>query len=79
MYAEFPRQTGLRIFNFVCAWFDEKDYYQFYPLHVVKKIADSKKKRKIYYKSGEVVVVSKENILKIVEPRVRGQTYVCQV
>jgi transposase-like protein len=60
------RLTGLRIFNFVCAWFDEKDYYQFYPLHVVKKIADSKKKRKIYYKSGEVVVVSKENILKIV-------------
>jgi transposase-like protein len=59
------RLTGLRIFNFVCAWFDEKDYYQFYPLHVVKKIADSKKKRKIYYKSGEVVVVPRENILTI--------------
>ena len=58
------RLTGLRIFNFVCAWFDEKDYYQFYPLHVVKKIADNKK-RKIYYKSGEVVVVPKENILTI--------------
>jgi ATP-dependent exoDNAse (exonuclease V) beta subunit len=58
------RLTGLRIFNFVCAWFDEKDYYQFYPLHVVKKISYNKK-RKIYYKSGEVVVVPKENILTI--------------
>jgi ATP-dependent exoDNAse (exonuclease V) beta subunit len=59
------RLTGLRIFNFVCAWFDEKDYYQFYPLHVVKKIADNKKKRKIHYKSGEVVIVPKENVLTI--------------
>jgi hypothetical protein len=26
------RRTGLRIFDFVCAWFDEQQYYQFYPL-----------------------------------------------
>jgi hypothetical protein len=31
------RRTGLRIFDFVCAWFDEHDYYEFYPLHVVHK------------------------------------------
>ena len=32
------RLTGLRLFEFKCAWFDEKDYFEFYPLHVVKKI-----------------------------------------
>ena len=31
------RRTGLRIFDFVCAWFDEHHYYEFYPLHVVHK------------------------------------------
>lgn len=31
------RLTGLRLFDFKCAWFDEKDYFEFYPLHVVYK------------------------------------------
>jgi ATP-dependent exoDNAse (exonuclease V) beta subunit len=31
------RRTGLRLFDFVCAWFDEHHYYEFYPLHVVHK------------------------------------------
>jgi ATP-dependent exoDNAse (exonuclease V) beta subunit len=31
------RRTGLRLFDFVCAWFDEHDYFEFYPLHVVRK------------------------------------------
>jgi ATP-dependent exoDNAse (exonuclease V) beta subunit len=31
------RRTGLRLFDFVCSWFDEHNYYQFYPLHVVHK------------------------------------------
>jgi len=35
------RLTGLRMFDFKCAWFDEKNYYEFFPLHVVYK----KKKR----------------------------------
>lgn len=60
------RLTGLRIFNFVCAWFDEKDYYEFYPLHVVKKIS-AKKKRRVYYRSGEVAEIPKENELVIVK------------
>jgi hypothetical protein len=64
------RLTGLRLFNFVCAWFDDKDYYQFYPLHVVKKISGNKKRR-VYYRSGEVAEISKENELKIV-PRVNN-------
>jgi len=36
------RLTSLRLFNFKCAWFDENDYFEFFPLHVVMK----KKKRK---------------------------------
>jgi ATP-dependent exoDNAse (exonuclease V) beta subunit len=31
------RRTNLKLFNFVCAWFDEHNYYEFYPLHVVHK------------------------------------------
>jgi hypothetical protein len=31
------RRTGLRLYDFVCAWFDEHHYYEFYPLHVVHK------------------------------------------
>ncbi|SEH12882.1 PD-(D/E)XK nuclease superfamily protein [Sphingopyxis sp. YR583] len=31
------RRMNLRLFDFVCAWFDEHDYFEFYPLHVVHK------------------------------------------
>ena len=31
------RRTGLRLYDFVCAWFDEQHYFEFYPLHVVHK------------------------------------------
>jgi hypothetical protein len=31
------RRTGLKLFDFVCAWFDEHHYYEFFPLHVVHK------------------------------------------
>ena len=60
------RLTGLRLFEFKCAWFDEKDYFEFYPLHVVKKIR-AKKKRKVRYKEGTVAEIPKENELKIVQ------------
>jgi hypothetical protein len=33
----FSRRTGLRLYDFVCAWFDEHHYFEFYPLHVVHK------------------------------------------
>ena len=36
------RLTGLRLYHFKCAWFDNKNYYEFFPLHVVYKL---KKKR----------------------------------
>lgn len=31
------RLTGLRLYHFKCAWFDDEDYFEFYPLHVVYK------------------------------------------
>lgn len=37
------RLTGLRLFHFKCAWFDEKDYFEFFPLHVVYKKKRKKK------------------------------------
>lgn len=32
------RLTGLRLHDFKCAWFDEKSYFEFFPLHVVYKL-----------------------------------------
>lgn len=32
------RRTGLRLYDFVCAWFDDDHYYEFYPLHVIHKV-----------------------------------------
>ena len=31
------RLTGLRLYHFKCAWFDDEHYSEFYPLHVVYK------------------------------------------
>ena len=31
------RLTGLRLLDFKCAWFDQDDYFEFFPLHVVHK------------------------------------------
>ena len=70
------RLTGLRLFEFTCAWFDEKDYYQFFPLHVVKKLqrpaagvaVSSKRLRKrfVRFKDGTKVEVPRENPGKVV-------------
>ncbi len=38
------RLTGLRLYDFKCAWFDENAYYEFFPLHVVYKLRDRQKK-----------------------------------
>lgn len=32
------RLTGLRLYDFKCAWFDDRNYYEFFPLHVVYKL-----------------------------------------
>ncbi|MEX2013426.1 MAG: Hint domain-containing protein, partial [Parcubacteria group bacterium] len=51
------RLTGLRLYNFVCGWFDEKEYFQFYPLHVVKKLQDRKRRKFVRFKDGTKVEV----------------------
>ena len=38
------RLTGLRLYDFKCAWFDENAYYEFFPLHVVYKLKERAKK-----------------------------------
>ena len=43
------RLTSLRLFHFKCAWFDEEDYFEFYPLHVVMKKQKKKKKNNIVF------------------------------
>jgi len=48
------RLTSLRLFNFKCAWFDEDDYYEFFPLHVVMK-----KKKKLKLKKSEYELLQK--------------------
>ncbi len=64
------RLTGLRLFEFTCAWFDEKDYYQFFPLHVVKKLRPSKakrpRKRIVRFKDGATIEVPRKNPGKVV-------------
>tara|TARA_B100000745_G_scaffold283446_1_gene217516 strand:- start:1535 stop:2494 length:960 start_codon:yes stop_codon:yes gene_type:complete len=60
------RITGLRLFEFKCAWFDENDYFEFYPLHVVKKL-NRKRRKRIRYKDGADEFVPNNNELKIVK------------
>ncbi len=64
------RLTGLRLFEFKCAWFDEKEYFEFYPLHVVKKLRKGRKRaRKVHYRSGEVAVVPQSDTLTIIRKK----------
>lgn len=51
------RLTGLRLFEFKCGWFDEKDYFEFFPLHAVKKLQPSKRARKVRFKDGSVATL----------------------
>lgn len=32
------RLTGLRLYDFKCAWFNQDGYFEFYPLHIVHKL-----------------------------------------
>ena len=46
------RLTGLRLFEFKCAWFDENDYFEFFPLHVLHKPRKGRRRRKVYTMEG---------------------------
>lgn len=60
------RLTGLRLFEFKCAWFDEKDYFEFYPLHVVHKLSEKKRRKRVLLKGGVMVSIPKKNELQVV-------------
>lgn len=59
------RLTGLRLFEFKCAWFDDKDFYEFYPLHVVKKLQIKKRARKVHYRDGSVAEIPRQDVFKV--------------
>jgi len=59
------RLTGLRLFEFKCAWFDDKDFYEFYPLHIVKKLQPKKRARKVQYRDGSVAEIPREDVFKV--------------
>ncbi|PIS22854.1 hypothetical protein COT49_03035 [candidate division WWE3 bacterium CG08_land_8_20_14_0_20_40_13] len=46
------RLTGLRLFDFKCAWFDEKDYFEFYPLHVLYKPSKTRRRKTVATTEG---------------------------
>ena len=62
------RLTGLKLYEFKCAWFDETDYFEFYPLHVVKKI-QTKKKRNARFRNGMKIEIPKDDVIKIINRR----------
>jgi hypothetical protein len=58
------RLTGLRLFEFKCGWFDEKEYFEFFPLHVVRKL--KKHKKRVVFKDGTVAKIPVERSEKAV-------------
>ncbi|MCX6712987.1 MAG: PD-(D/E)XK nuclease family protein, partial [Candidatus Vogelbacteria bacterium] len=62
------RLTGLRLFEFKCAWFDEKDYFEFFPLHVLLKPRKGRKQRKIYTMEGVYQINQDEKKITNIKP-----------
>ena len=62
------RLTGLRLFEFKCAWFDENDYFEFYPLHVLHKPKKSRRYRKVYTMEGIYNVNKDEKKILNIKP-----------
>lgn len=62
------RLTGLRLFEFKCAWFDEKDYFEFYPLHVLHKTKKAGRRKNIQTKEGIYTVNQNPDTVEKVRP-----------
>ena len=61
------RLTGLRLYDFKCAWFDENAYYEFFPLHVVYKLRERAREEhpdqiKMDFKEQEAVDAVQNNL-----------------
>jgi hypothetical protein len=65
------RLTGLRLFEFKCAWFDEKDYFEFYPLHVLHKPRKTQRRRKVYTMEGTYKINQNEEKMIEIRPMVQ--------
>ncbi|MFH1152111.1 MAG: PD-(D/E)XK nuclease family protein [Nanoarchaeota archaeon] len=48
------RLTGIRLYHMKCAWFDEKVYYEFFPLHVVYKLKKRARRSKFLSRMGDL-------------------------
>ena len=62
------RLTGLRLFEFKCAWFDEKDYFEFYPLHVLHKPKKAIRRRKVETDEGTYLVNKNSDKIDSIRP-----------
>jgi len=68
------RLTGLRLFEFKCAWFDEKDYFEFFPLHVLFKPKKNQRRRKIYTMEGIYNINQDKQKIISVQPMAQNKT-----
>jgi len=68
------RLTGLRLFEFKCAWFDEKDYFEFFPLHVLFKPKKNQRRRKIYTIEGIYNINQDKQKIISVQPMAQNKT-----
>ena len=62
------RLTGLRLFEFKCAWFDENDYFEFYPLHVLHKTKKAARRRNVRTIEGRYQVNQDPQRIKTIRP-----------
>lgn len=62
------RLTGLRMYEFKCAWFDEKDYFEFYPLHVLHKPKKARRRRKVETMEGTYLINKEADKIKNIRP-----------
>ena len=66
------RSTGLRMFDFKCAWFDENDYFEFYPLHVLHKPKSKRKRRKVYTMEGTYQINQTKEKIENLRPKTKS-------
>ncbi|MCG2691446.1 PD-(D/E)XK nuclease family protein, partial [Microgenomates group bacterium] len=62
------RLTGLRLFEFKCAWFDENDYFEFFPLHVLHKPRKGRRRRKVYTMEGVYKINQEDKKISSLRP-----------
>ncbi|MBI2587472.1 hypothetical protein HYW29_01520 [Candidatus Amesbacteria bacterium] len=62
------RLTGLRLFEFKCAWFDEKDYFEFFPLHVLHKPKRAVRRKKVATMEGTYAVNKNYSKIERIRP-----------